>query len=36
MAFKWIYWNMLVKGIHIPFVSATMTKKGKNFEKVED
>jgi len=31
MAFKWIYWNMLVKGIHIPFVSATMSKKGKNF-----
>jgi sulfide:quinone oxidoreductase len=32
MAFKWIYWNMLVKGIHIPFVSATMTKKGKKIE----
>ena len=29
MAFKWIYWNMLIKGIHIPFVSATMTEKGK-------
>ena len=29
MAFKWIYWNMLIKGIHIPFVSATMSKKGK-------
>lgn len=34
MAFRWIYWNMLVKGIHIPFVSATMTKKGKHFEDV--
>ncbi len=30
MAFRWIYWNMLIKGVHIPFVSATMTKKGKN------
>ncbi|MDG1195306.1 MAG: FAD/NAD(P)-binding oxidoreductase [Polaribacter sp.] len=29
MAFKWIYWNMLIKGIHIPFVSATMSKKRK-------
>ncbi|SDU14690.1 sulfide:quinone oxidoreductase [Polaribacter sp. Hel1_33_78] len=29
MAFKWIYWNMLIKGIHIPFVSVTMSKKGK-------
>ncbi len=34
MAFKWIYWNMLIKGIHIPFVSATMSKKGKHLEKV--
>jgi sulfide:quinone oxidoreductase len=34
MAFRWIYWNMLIKGIHIPFVSATMTEKGKHFEKV--
>ena len=33
MAFRWIYWNMLIKGIHIPFVSATMSEKGKNFEK---
>ncbi|WP_299672818.1 FAD/NAD(P)-binding oxidoreductase [uncultured Polaribacter sp.] len=29
MAFKWIYWNMLIKGVHIPFVSATMSEKGK-------
>ncbi len=29
MAFRWIYWNMLIKGIHIPFVSATMSEKGK-------
>ena len=32
MAFRWIYWNMLIKGIHIPFVSATMSKKGKKIE----
>ncbi len=32
MAFKWIYWNMLIKGIHIPFVSATMTEKGKKID----
>lgn len=34
MAFRWIYWNMLIKGIHIPFVSATMSEKGKNYEEV--
>ncbi|MBT8272163.1 MAG: NAD(P)/FAD-dependent oxidoreductase, partial [Bacteroidia bacterium] len=34
MAFRWIYWNMLIKGIHIPFVSATMSEKGKKLEKV--
>lgn len=32
LAFKWIYWNMLLKGTHIPFVSATMQESGKNFE----
>ncbi len=32
MAFRWIYWNMLIKGVHIPFVSATMSEKGKHFE----
>lgn len=32
LAFKWIYWNMLLKGISIPFVSATMSKKGKELE----
>ncbi|TJY35807.1 type III sulfide quinone reductase, selenoprotein subtype [Pontimicrobium aquaticum] len=35
MAFRWIYWNMLIKGIHIPFVSATMSEKGKHFETIE-
>ena len=33
LAFRWIYWNMLIKGTHIPFVSATMSKKGKKFSK---
>ncbi len=35
MAFRWIYWNMLIKGVHIPFVSATMSKKGKHIEEVQ-
>ncbi|MEZ4910831.1 MAG: FAD/NAD(P)-binding oxidoreductase [Saprospiraceae bacterium] len=30
LAFRWIYWNMLLKGIPIPFVSPTMTTKGKD------
>ncbi|MHB1146945.1 MAG: type III sulfide quinone reductase, selenoprotein subtype [Lutibacter sp.] len=29
MAFRWIYWNMLLKGIAIPMVSRNMTTKGK-------
>lgn len=29
MAFRWVYWNMLVKGIPIPFVSSHMSTKGK-------
>lgn len=32
LAFRWIYWNMLLKGRHIPFVSAQMETAGKNFE----
>ena len=32
LAFRWIYWNMLIKGKHIPFVSATMSTKGKDIE----
>ena len=31
LAFKWIYWNVLLKGTHIPFVTATMQEAGKNF-----
>jgi sulfide:quinone oxidoreductase len=32
LAFRWIYWNVLLKGTHIPFVSATMSEKGKHYE----
>ncbi len=32
LAFKWIYWNMLIKGRHIPFVSSHMSKSGKDIE----
>lgn len=31
MAFKWVYWNMLLKGTPIPFVSSKMDEAGKNF-----
>jgi sulfide:quinone oxidoreductase len=31
LAFRWIYWNMLLKGTHIPFVSTTMQTEGKHF-----
>ncbi len=36
LAFRWIYWNMLLKGTHIPFVSATMSESGKHYDKVEE
>ncbi len=32
LAFRWIYWNMLIKGKHIPFVSARMNTAGKELE----
>lgn len=32
LAFRWIYWNVLLKGTHIPFVSATMQEAGKHFD----
>ena len=32
LAFRWIYWNMLLKGIPIPFVGRNMSFKGKNFD----
>lgn len=31
LAFRWIYWNMLLKGIPIPFVGSHMKKAGKNY-----
>jgi sulfide:quinone oxidoreductase len=31
LAFRWVYWNMLLPGRHIPFVTATMNEDGKNF-----
>ncbi|UAM99730.1 NAD(P)/FAD-dependent oxidoreductase [Polaribacter litorisediminis] len=33
LAFRWIYWNMLLKGISIPFVSRNMSTSGKNINK---
>lgn len=30
LAFRWIYWNLLLKGIPIPFVSRNMSITGKN------
>ncbi len=34
LAFRWIYWNMLLKGIPIPFVPARMRLKGKKIEEI--
>ncbi|HFA48165.1 MAG TPA: NAD(P)/FAD-dependent oxidoreductase [Bacteroidetes bacterium] len=31
LAFRWIYWNMLIKGKHIPFVTPEMSTAGKEF-----
>lgn len=36
LAFRWVYWNMLLKGTPIPFVPATMSEAGKNFEMIEE
>jgi sulfide:quinone oxidoreductase len=36
MAFRWIYWNMLLKGRSIPFVSPTMSLAGKDLEPEKD
>lgn len=36
LAFRWIYWNMLIKGKHIPFVSSAMDVKGKNLEEEKE
>lgn len=32
MAFKWIYWNILLRARQIPFVSTNMSEKGKHFD----
>lgn len=32
LAFRWMYWNMLLKGIPIPFVGRNMSFKGKIFD----
>jgi len=32
LAFRWVYWNMLIKGKHIPFVTSAMETAGKNLE----
>ena len=34
LLFRWIYWNMLIKGIAIPFISVHMSKNGKKFPKI--
>ena len=35
LAFRWIYWNMLLKGIPIPMVSPQMTTKGKKIQTIK-
>ncbi|WP_276390014.1 type III sulfide quinone reductase, selenoprotein subtype [Eudoraea chungangensis] len=35
LAFRWVYWNMLLKGVPIPFVSSQMSEKGKQIEKIK-
>ena len=34
LAFRWVYWNMLLPGRHIPFVSSQMSTAGKDLEEV--
>jgi len=31
LAFRWIYWHMLLKGTHIPFIPTQMSEKGKHY-----
>ncbi|MEK6793360.1 MAG: FAD/NAD(P)-binding oxidoreductase [Spirochaetota bacterium] len=35
LAFEWIYWNMLLKGIPIPFIPRRMSRAGKQFPAVQ-
>lgn len=32
MAFRWVYWNMLLPARHIPFVSSHMQEAGKHYD----
>jgi len=32
LAFRWMYWNMIIKGIPIPFVTANMSMRGKKLD----
>jgi sulfide:quinone oxidoreductase len=32
LAFRWVYWNLLLKGTFIPFVSAEMKEAGKDYK----
>lgn len=32
IAFRWIYWNVMIKGHHIPFISPTMNEAGHDIE----
>ncbi|MEQ8713153.1 MAG: FAD/NAD(P)-binding oxidoreductase [Cyclobacteriaceae bacterium] len=34
LAFRWVYWNMLMKGRKVPFISTHMQKKGKKLQSV--
>lgn len=36
LAFRHVYWNMLLKAIPIPFVPATMSEAGKNFDMIKE
>lgn len=36
LAFRWMYWNVLLRGRHIPLVSATMSEAGKNFPPITE
>lgn len=35
LGFEWIYWNMLLKGIPIPFIPRQMSRAGKRFPKAD-
>lgn len=35
LAFRWIYWNVLLRGHHLPLVSATMDERGKHYKSSE-